>query len=391
MASIDKLRIEEPDPKPNGGRWRLRAGIIAAVVVLAAVGFLAASLLSGSNEVPAEQAAPVTPAPRPETPPAAANNGGFTAGGYLEVIPPGPSVVAARVEGPVITVAVLEGQRVETGELLVRLDDTLHRQELAEAEAAARLAETKLHLARSGFRAEEIDEATAVLRRAEARWQQARVDVQRTERQVAIGGLPERALEAARAEMEALAADVSEARALVALRQAGTRPEAVSVAEAEHAAALARLERARWRVEACEIRAPHAGVVMERFVQPGQWVAPMREHGTAHGSALMTIADPRHLQGWVEVNQRDAGRVFEGQSVSLASEALRGQTVRGEVARIMPMANLQRNTIHLKIAIPDPPEGLRPEMSVQVTFETAPRQAGASGEETSSGDATDEH
>ena len=45
-----------------------------------------------------------------------------------------------------------------------------------------------------------------------------------------------------------------------------------------------------------------------------------------------------------------------------------GKSFDGRVERILPTANLQKNTVQVKVQIPTPPEDFRPEMSVQVTF-----------------------
>ena len=91
------------------------------------------------------------------------------------------------------------------------------------------------------------------------------------------------------------------------------------------------------------------------------------------GDVAVTPIVDAGLQVWVDVNQRDVEQVTVGQQVLLQADAWRGRTVPGRVAAVMPKANLQRNTVEVKIEIlsaaaqNDAP-WLRPEMSVQVTF-----------------------
>jgi HlyD family secretion protein len=107
-------------------------------------------------------------------------------------------------------------------------------------------------------------------------------------------------------------------------------------------------------------------------VRVGDWTAAAEDGGRQ--GALLTLFDPQRLQVWVDVNQRDAGQVTVGQPVQLRADAWRDRAVPGRVAAIMPRANLQRNTVEVKIEIQadaDPVATgvwLRPEMSVQVTF-----------------------
>lgn len=383
MAKIDDLRIEPDQTVPARRLPRPRATTVTVVAALAlglsaVIWFAVRGLRAGAGEDEVRGAAPSGPATAAaapqETPPPVA----VTAGGYVEVIPPGPTVVATRIAGWVQTVAVTEGARVEPGQVLVTLEDDVHRQALAEAEADVALALAQLVRLRAGFRGEEIAESAARERQVAARVDYARAEVERSEKLVALGAAPERQLLAARAEHDAAEADLAAARALLELRRAGQRPEDIAVAEAELARARTRQERLQWQLDQCVVRAPAAGVVLERFVKVGDWVAPAQDGGRA--GALLTVFDPQRLQVWVEINQRDAGRIAVGQAASLRADAWEGRAVAGRVVQIMPSANLQRNTVEVKVAFtPDAADGasaaagdsafwLRPQMSVQVTF-----------------------
>jgi multidrug resistance efflux pump len=383
MAKIDDLRIEHPpaDAHVPHGPWRAIAlGLLVVILlgVCAAVWFWPRP----SDRIPANPAANHVATPPREQPGVPAAAGTFTAGGYVEIIPPGPTAVTTRVDGWVRAVEVIEGQTVETGQVLVTLDDAMHRQARAEAEADVALAQAKLARLHAGFRAEEIADAEARYRQAQARLDYARTQVERYERLVEIGAAPSRQLHAARAELASAEADTVRVKAQFDLRRAGQRPEEIAVADAELFQAQTRLKRLQWQVDQCVIRAPRTGVVLDQLVRVGDWVGPAQGEGDG---LIVSLFDPREVQVWVEVNQRDAGRVSVGQPVTLRADALRDQTVHGRVSRIMPKANLQRNTVQVKIELTDAkdnpatPEGLRPEMSVQVTFQlpgVQPREPG---------------
>lgn len=371
MARIEDLRLDD-EPRTDGGKARRRRPwlMIAAGVVIVT---LAVVLWPGAASGPDPGATPVVAAPPTAAGPAVPAGGAFTAGGYVEVITPGPTVVAARVAGPIASVDVIEGAAVQAGTVLATIDDTVPRQNLAEA--AADLALARAHLARlqAGFRPEEIAEAEARADETLARAEFARGEVQRQQQLVQIGAAPERQLLAARSDLAAAEAELVAAEAQLALRRAGTRREDLAVAGAAVAQAEARHARLAWQVEQCVVRAPVAGVVLERFVRVGDHVAPGQD-GDRQG-AVLTLFDPERLQVWVDVNQRDAERVRPGQRVELRADAWRGRSVPGRVDRVMPRANLQRNTVEVKIAIERGDAAtdgeqpwLRPEMSVQVTF-----------------------
>lgn len=375
MARIDDLRIDDAAAAPAPRRWwrRERWPVAIGVVVIALALVLAlAGLFSGrgGGDATAVAGRSMTAGTPADPAPARSVVGSLTAGGYVEIIPPGPTVVTARVAGWVERVAVVEGATVAAGEVLVTLDETVPRQRLAEAEAAADLARAHLTRLQAGFRPEEVADAAARREQATARADFARAEVVRLEKLAAIGAVAERELLAARAELAAREGDLAAAVARHELHVAGSRPEDLAVAEAELARTEATAARLRWQVEQCVVRAPRDGVVLERFVRVGDWTAAA-EDADGRG-ALLTLFDPRRLQVWVDVNQRDAGTVAAGQPVELRADAWRDRIVPGRVAAIMPRANLQRNTVEVKIEIlaDETAVGawLRPEMSVQVTF-----------------------
>jgi len=151
-----------------------------------------------------------------------------------------------------------------------------------------------------------------------------------------------------------------------AKKQVDASEAALGVARAELAGTEAELQRARWKVDQCIITAPVDGVILEVFAQPGEWVSLIG--GRERPAALLTLFDPKKVQAWVDVNQRDSGRVSVGQTAALTTDAQPGRPIEGRVVRILPQANLQKNTVQVKIEIPDPPADLRPQTSVKVTF-----------------------
>ncbi len=381
MANLDNLRIDTPEENTTSIRsyWRM-FGYFLLIIIFLGMGGTTWRVLTATennesvdsnvseqksqddiNDTISNTAAAVS-----------APGNTFTAGGYVEIVPPGPIVVTTRVEGLVQTLEVVEGEEVQAGQVILTLDSTMHRQAQAEAKADVMLSEARLKKLRAGFREEEIADALARMRQADARAEYLRSEVERYAQLVEIGATPSQQLLAAHGELATAEADLDSAKALYGLRESGQRPEDIAVAEAELVQAETRLQRLQWQVEQCVIRAPVDGVVLERFVRIGDWVTPTQVGNDSN--AILTLFDPGNLQVWVEINQRDADRVSAGGQVTLRADALRGEIFYGRVYRVMPMANLQRNTVEVKIKLtdaegnPSVPSVLRPEMSVQVTF-----------------------
>lgn len=361
VANIDDLKIDRPVPRRRAGRrmpWLL--GAVAAILVLAGVGWRQWGRMPTNTSAGFHATSTTT---RPLMP---TETGSFSAGGYLEVIPPGPLVVSAMVEGRVQSLAAIEGQSVEKGQEVAKLDDALHRRDVEVQESAIALSRAKLARLEAGFRPEEIEQAKAELEKSQAQREQAQLNLDRLRKVLETSAASQKEYEDARYELAAATADVAARKSEYDLRKSGTRKEDISVARAELAAAEADLARAKWKLDACSIRVPVSGVVLEHFAQVGDWLAP--GDGRERSAAILSVVDPKRIQAWADVNQRDFGRVSAGQRVLLTTDAQPDRQIPGRVVQILPKANLQKNTVQVKVAIPDPPPDLRPEMSVKVTF-----------------------
>ncbi len=91
--------------------------------------------------------------------------GGLTASGFIEAE---EVAVAPELGGRVVELLVDEGDEVEAGQVLVRLDETLLEAQIGAAQAALDVAQAQLAQAQAGARAEQIRQAEADLAQAEA-------------------------------------------------------------------------------------------------------------------------------------------------------------------------------------------------------------------------------
>ena len=90
------------------------------------------------------------------------------------------------------------------------------------------------------------------------------------------------------------------------------------------------------------------------------------------GSTVVTMYRPVMLQVRVDVRFEDIPKVSLKQPVEIDNPAL-PSLLTGEVLFISSEADVQKNTLQVKVAIPEPPSVLKPEMLVDVTF-LAPKQ-----------------
>jgi RND family efflux transporter MFP subunit len=351
----------------------------------------------------------------------------LTATGWIEP-DPYPHYVSALVEGTVAEVFVLEGQPVRAGDVVARLVDADARIALAAAEAELAVAAAELESHRASLAAgRERLETKIDLRRA-ARVTEAAVgevvaELAILEAEIAAGEAALRSLEdeivrkepllpsgavaagefrrltlaavekgaeieadrARRGHLQARRESALAERDAAAESLARAIDERLALADAEAevardegavAAATARRDEARLAFERTEVRAPVDGVVLARLVAPGSRVML---GGETHSAHVVHLYDPAHLQVRVDIPLADAAAVGVDQGAEVVISALPDRRFRGRVTRLVHEANLQKNTVEVKVAIEDPLPLLKPEMLARVHFLAAAAAGSAAG------------
>jgi HlyD family secretion protein len=311
----------------------------------------------------------------------------FQAPGWIEP-DPFPVTVSALTPGIVERVLALEGQHVDAGTTIAELvhDDAILAVRGAEAAVAQRRAQSVA--ARTNWDEPfALDEA---LRSTEAELARLAAERVQAERQYeissseaaldrtlssdgAVGKFPARVsklkADAAGKLISMIDARVEATSAVLKAAQDRRRlriddREKVDVARAELDSALATLDEPRLRLRRTWIEAPTSGVIMRLHVGPGS----MLSQEIMGGMKVASMYDPLHIQARAEVALADAARVREGLEATILSEALPGRSFRGVITRIVHEADIQRNTLPVKVAIQDPHPALKPEMIVRLQF-----------------------
>ena len=137
-------------------------------------------------------------------------------------------------------------------------------------------------------------------------------------------------------------------------------------ARAVVARATARRDQDKLRLERMVIRAPITGLVQRRLKVPGDKIMlGMDDPLSAH---LLHLYDPERLQVRVDVPLADAAGVFVGQRCEIVVDILPDVVFVGDVTRITHEADLQKNTLQVKVRVIDPDPVLKPEMLTRVRF-----------------------
>ncbi len=201
--------------------------------------------------------------------------------------------IGSKLLARVVEVHLKAGQKVNQGDVLIRLDDT----DL----------QAKLH------------QAKAAVTAAEATRAQAALDEQRYER-------------------------LAEAKA-VSRQEYEKASTALRSAEAE----LRRVQEAVKEVQAmldwATVRSPIDGIVIDKKVDSGDMVAP--------GQILVTLFDPKRMQLVASVRESLAHRLQVGQSIEVSIDGLNKQC-SGQVSEIVPEAQSASRTFQVKVTGPCP-------------------------------------
>jgi len=308
--------------------------------------------------------------------------------------------VSFKIPGRVIERPVDEGDRLESGALVGRLEsreleaeverlraalqatetrlpqldteitlqEELTRARIAEARSTLAAREERLAELRAGSRRQELQRAHAEVREAKAVMENAQADFRRLDYLFREGGIAEQGRDAARTAFQVAVERHQSAIERLDLTAEGPRREEIGRAEAEVGQARAGLllaqtgvlEAARKRQELATLqasiardraalaaaeaqfgytilRSPQSGIVLRKHVEPGEMIAA--------GTPAITLADLKNIWLKVYVPEPQLGRLKLGQGVEVRTDSYPGKVYRGEVSFISSEAEFTPKNI----------------------------------------------
>ena len=247
------------------------------------------------------------------------------------------SLVSFKVQGRIIELPIEEGQWVESGALLARLDDADYKQKVRIDEANVRVRQSNLALTLAGTRQQEIKAAEQAMLDAQADLQQKKLDYDRAQRLLAEDAisaqdrdLSDTALKRSQATFQAAQQRYNEALE-------GSRKEDIAIAQANLKQANANLGLSRVNLDYTILRAPSAGVVTVRQAELGEVVAP--------GTPVVTLADLDHIWLRAYIAETDLGRIRWGQDAVITTDTYPGKQYHGRVSFIASEAEFTPKSV----------------------------------------------
>jgi RND family efflux transporter MFP subunit len=329
---LRELRIDrssEPVPSRRG-LW-IGLGVVVVLGVIAGVWFLRAG--SAAAAVHTAVARPLSSS--------TASASVLDATGYVTARR--AATVSAQITGTLTDVLIEEGDHVEEGQVIARLDDTAQRATLAQAQA-------------------QLHSAQATLAQYQAQLDQAQRDWKRADEMVGRKLVSQQAVEQAHTQVQTLSAQVAAQRRQIELAEASTRAAQV-------------------QLDYCTVHAPFSGVVIAKAAQVGEIVSPFSAGGGFTRTGVGTIVDMDSLEVEVDVNEAYIGRVVAGNPVESVLNAYPDWKIPSHVIAIIPTADRSKATVKVRIGLDHKDARIVPDMGVRVSFlepkkaEAAPAQA----------------
>jgi len=254
----------------------------------------------------------------------------LNASGY--VVAQQEATVAAEITGMVTAVYVTEGDKVTTGQIIARLDDSAYGATVRQARS-------------------QLDADRTVPLEFQAQLVRDRLAMERMQTLIRANAVSQTSVDQAVA-----AVGVDESELAHANGQVVVDEKVLAFDETQLSYTV--------------IRAPFAGIVTERFAHPGEMISPEAVGGFTQ-TGICKVVDMKSLEIDVDVNEAYVERVRAGQAAEAVLDAYPDWTIPARVIGVVPTANQQKATVKVRIAFNRLDPKILPQMGVQVRFLSA--------------------
>jgi membrane fusion protein YbhG len=275
------------------------------------------------------------------------------------------SIVGFKVQGRIIDLPVEEGQWVEEGTLLAKLDSDDYRQQVATEQANVRVQRAQLELGLAGTRRQQVRIAEKELDDAKADFSQKQIDFRRADSLYREGVGPQDTRDQAETNLKRAQATFERAQQEYDQAQEGTRKEELAVSRATLVQAEQRLRLSKITLEYTTLRAPESGVILVRQAELGEVAVP--------NTPVVTLGDLNNVWLRAYVSETDLGRIHFGQPAVIRTDTCPGKTYQGRISFISDKAEFTPKSVQtfkervtlvyrIKIDVENPNHELKPGM-----------------------------
>ena len=249
------------------------------------------------------------------------------------------TIVSSKISGRISDMLEDQGDEVQEGQVLLRLDDTELRQQVEIARSTLSAANASIERVKA-----EADRAQAVL-------DQVKLDHQRNQKLFASKSLSANEMDKSEQALEVAQADLAKSKA------------AVIEARKNLIVAQNNLDYQLARLRDTVIRAPFAGLIIRRDREPGDVVVP--------GTSIFLLISPESL--WVRawVDETEMAGLAIGQEVRVIFRSEPDVNYAGKVARLGRETDRETRQFLVDVAVANLPENWSVGQRAEVFIETA--------------------
>ena len=307
----------------------------------------------------------------------------ITASGTIE--PVRTVNISPKTAGIVQELYVEQGDRVDAGQLIARMDSEQINAQIVQFEAGIAEAQAQLNEALRGPTRTDIRQVEASVSQAEAQIEDARArlslaedEAVRSQQLFDRGAIAQSDLDralsdrlSAEASLNQAFARVDEAEQRLIDAQNGSEAETIAQARARLSRAQGQLQAAESQLADTQIRTPFAGIITQRFASEGAFVTPTAtasEVTSATSTAIVALASG--LEAIAEVPEADISKIKVGQSVEIQADAFPEDVFEGQVKLIAPEAIERQNVtiFQVRVALLTGTDRLRSNMNTTMAF-----------------------
>jgi multidrug efflux pump subunit AcrA (membrane-fusion protein) len=280
---------------------------------------------------------------------------------------------------PAVAVYVQEGDHVRQGQVIAQLavDDLQANLASALQTASAdrsRLAEARYNAQLTFAQApQQVNASVAAVQQAKATLEEAVLNLQRDQKLVAQGYLPqqnydEQAVVVTNDQQAVTSAQAALAQATANQRVngdygSGLQASTIQAAEGDEAAQIATADQLRRQISRASIISPVDGIVINRNLNPGEYPA---------GRQIFTIEANATVFAILTASAVQAYQIQTGDTVTLARSGIPNGRFVGRVVAVLDAATPGSTNFTVKVAVPNPNDALRAGTPVQATIALQP-------------------
>jgi HlyD family secretion protein len=287
--------------------------------------------------------------------------------------------------GRVAELFVREGDTVQQGQLIARMDSEQIQAQVRQFQAALERAESELAQKLAGNRQEDIAKAEAdvekfrsQLAEGRSRLQLATQQVERKRIPVEQGAISRDSLDQSLTEernakdnLNQLQSSLTSAQQELIKQRNGFRVEEISQAKASVAVAKAQLQDYKIQLINRQVLAPFAGIITRRFADVGDFITPTTSVSTSDSANSASIAElSSGLEVEAKVLEASIALIQIGQPVEVRSDSYPDRIFRGQVQLIAPRAIQENNvtSFRVKVKLDSGLDKLKAGMNVKLSF-----------------------